>query len=110
MAEAARSNDENPYLPVRLPEFGVSVGWAMYRNAMCPNFGVQYAEGAPDGTGAIIEDGRCAIDPVGGYFRCGRCGLGFTLNSNRAIRVPAWHFLSLLIPFTARTCPEARSL
>ena len=101
MAEDAQV--ENPYLPVYLPEFDFSVGWAMCRNSMCPNFGIQYDGPAPDGTGEIT-DGRYTIDPVEGNFRCEYCDLAFTLNSNRAIRTLARHFLSLSIPFD--TCPN----
>ena len=102
MAEDAQI--QNPYLPVYLPEFDVSVGWAMCRNSMCPNFGIQYDGPAPDGPDEI-KDGRYTIDPVGGSFRCEYCGLAFTLNSNRAIRTLARYFLSLSIPFD--TCPNA---
>ena len=28
--------------PVELPEFGLSVSWAMCRNAMCANFGIPF--------------------------------------------------------------------
>ena len=101
MAEDARV--ENPYRPVYLPEFDMSVGWAMCRNSLCPNFGIQYDGSAPDGPDEI-QDGRYTIDPVTGNFRCEYCGLAFTLNSNRAIRTLARHFLSLSIPFD--TCPN----
>ena len=101
MAEDAQV--ENPYLPVYLPEFDLSVGWAMCRNSMCPNFGIQYDGPAPDGPGEI-KDGRYTIDPIEGNFHCEYCGLSFTLNSNRAIRVLARYFLSLSIPFD--TCPN----
>ena len=100
MSEGAHS--ENPYRPVDLPEFGVSVGWAMCRNAMCPNFGIQYAGPAP--AGAEIADDRYTINTVEGQLTCRYCDDSFKLNSNRAIRTLARHFLSLSLPFA--TCPN----
>ena len=94
---------ENPYLPVHLPEFGVSVGWAMCRNTMCRNFGIQYA-GPARGEDTWLSDGRYELNPRTGEFRCGYCGNSFELNSNRAIHKLARHFLSLSLPFA--TCPE----
>ena len=67
MAEDAQVN--NPYRPVYLPEFDVSVGWAMCRNSMCPDFGIQYDGPAPDGP-EEIKDGRYTIDPIEGNFHC----------------------------------------
>ena len=96
---------DNPYLPVDLPEFGVSVGWAMCRNTMCPNFGVQY-EGPASGEGGSLTDGRYTIIPRSGTIRCLYCLHVFNLRSNRAIRVIARHFLSLSLPFA--TCPNSK--
>ena len=50
-------DSDNPYLPVDLPEFRMSVGWAMCRNTMCRNFGIQYA-GPARGDGTWLSDGR----------------------------------------------------
>ena len=101
MSEAVDS--VNPYLPVDLPEFGVSVGWAMCRNTMCRNFGIQYA-GPAHTNETWLTDKRYEINPKTGEFKCGHCGSSFTLTSNRAIRVLARHFLSRSLPFA--TCPE----
>ena len=97
-------DSENPYLPVHLPEFDLSVGWAMCRNAMCRNFGIQYA-GPAHGEDTWLSDGRYEINPRTGKFRCGYCGNSFDLNSNRAIRKLARYFLSLSVPFA--TCPQS---
>ena len=106
MPETGQS--ENPYLPVYLPEFGLSVGWAMCRNTMCQNFGIQYAGPAPAGAEEIKDD-RYTIDTIEGKIRCGYCGNTFTLNSNRAIRTLARHFLSLSIPFATCENPECEN-
>ena len=96
---------ENPYLPVELPEFGVSVGWAMCRNTMCKNFGVQYEGPAPDDDGGSVSDDRYTIVHKTGTFRCRYCNKVHKLRSNSAIRVVARHFLSLSLPFA--TCPNS---
>ncbi len=97
-------DSDNPYLPVYLPEFDVSVGWAMCRNTMCKNFGIQYA-GPAHTDETWLSDGRYEINPNTGKFKCGYCGNSFDLLSNRAIRVLARHFLSLSLPFA--TCPDS---
>ena len=66
---------ENPYRVVYLPEFDVSVGWAMCRNSMCPNFGIQYDGPAPDGPGEIkdrLAAGVSARDSRTGHGAAGR--------------------------------------
>ncbi len=96
----------NPFQAVDLPEFGTAVSWAMCRNSMCPNFGIHYS--APDPVGGVEapDDERYLIRAEGGGFKlaCRLCGDGFTLNSNRAVRALARHFLSQSLPFA--TCPD----
>ena len=106
MSELA--NDENPYLPVFLPEFGVSVGWAMCRNTMCANFGVQY-EGPASGEGHMVYDDRYSINTDTGRFLCRYCDHAFDLRSNRAIRVVARHFLSQSLPFASCQNAECKN-
>ena len=93
----------NPYLPVDLPELGFSVGWAMCRNAMCPNFGVQYAGGPPNGKHSVSDD-RYTINGEG-RFSCKLCHQSFKLNSNSAIRRVARQFLKWSLPFA--DCPKS---
>ena len=97
-------HSDNPYLPLELPEFGVSVSWAMCRNTMCPNFGVHFAGAASPGETRIADD-RYTINTATGSFRCGHCRREFNLKSNLAIRKMARHFLSLSLPFA--TCPNS---
>lgn len=94
---------ENPYSPVHLPEFGCSISWAMCRNALCPNFGIHYSGGPPDGARHVSDD-RLQIDVKAGRVKCRSCELSFTLNSNRAIREAARLFLSWSLPFA--DCPN----
>lgn len=96
-------HSDNPYLPLELPEFGVSVSWAMCRNTMCPNFGVHFAGPASPGETRIADE-RYTINTETGDFKCGYCSRGFTLKSNLAIRKMARYFLSLSLPFA--TCPK----
>ena len=63
----------NPYLPADLPEFGVSVGWAMCRNTMCRNFGIQYAVPAQTNE-TWLSDDRYEIKPETREFKRGHCG------------------------------------
>ena len=93
-----------------LPEFGLSVSWAMCRNPMCANFGIPFE-------GEIAKDRRQASDerytirvipdtrgrPVG-EIRCRYCGQSSRLASNKAIRPIARYFLSLSLPFA--DCPN----
>ena len=97
---------QNPFRAVDLPEFGVSVSWAMCRNSMCPNFGIHYSAPDPGGGLEAPEDERYSIEADKGRFRltCKHCRDEFELHSNRAIRTPARHFLSQSLPFA--TCPD----
>ena len=94
----------NPNHAVHLPEVGAPVGWAMCRNAMCPNFGVRHS-GGPSNGARHVSDGRLRIDVKAGRVKCLGCGHSFVLNSNRAIRRIARLFLSWSLPFA--DCPNS---
>ncbi len=94
---------KDPYLPVFLPEFDAAVGWAMCRNAMCPNFGIQFSGEREKGS-RILNDGRYRIDAEAGRLHCLRCGQSFKLHSNPAIRRVARPFLGWSLPFA--DCPD----
>ena len=94
---------QNPYHPVHLPEFDAAVGWAMCRNAMCPNFGIQFSGEREEGS-QTLNDGRYRIDPKAGRLTCLACEQSFKLHSNPAIRRVARLFLSWSLPFA--DCPD----
>ena len=93
-----------------LPEFGLAVGWAMCRNAMCENFGVSFVGEIPRGRTPVSDDRHHirvksgALGAQVGEIQCRYCGLSARLHSNRAIRPIARYFLSLRLPFA--DCPN----
>ena len=95
-----------------LPEFGLSVSWAMCRNPMCANFGIPF-EGEVHGERKRAADENYIVQvtpgprghPVG-VIVCRCCGQRSRLASNRAIRPIARYFLSLSLPFA--DCPNAQ--
>ena len=90
---------------VDLPEFGLSVNWAMCRNPMCANFGIHFEGDLPEGRKQVSDDHyvvRLSSGARGrtvGEIQCRYCGQSSRLASNRAIRPIARHFLSLSLPF-----------
>ena len=98
--------------PVFLPEFGVAVSWAMCRNPMCTNFGIQFDGEIPEGRKQTSDDhyyvrvvAAARGRPVGA-IQCRTCGQSSQLASNRAIRPIARYFLSLSLPFA--DCPNTQ--
>ena len=94
-----------------LPAFGLDLNWAMCRNPMCPNFGVDLDVDLPDGRKQQSSE-RYTLKTTTkedrlrrGECTCRYCGQNWQLHSNRAVRVIAHYFLSLSIPFA--TCPNA---
>ena len=98
------SDDPNWAAPIFLPEFGLSVSWAMCRNPSCDNFGIHYTGPQPGESGAVSDE-RYRIEAKSGRIRCKYCEQSFTLKSNLAIRPLARYFLSLSLPFA--DCPNA---
>ena len=94
-----------------LPEFGLSVSWAMCRNPMCANFGIPF-EGEVHGERKRAADENYIVQvtpgpgghPVG-VIVCRCCGQRSKLASNRAIRPIARYFLASSLPFA--DCPNA---
>ena len=97
---------------VDLPEFGLSVNWAMCRNPMCANFGIRFEGEIPEGRRQTANEhyyfrvvpaarGR----PVG-VLHCRNCGQSAQLASNGALRPVARYFLSLSLPFA--DCPNTQ--
>ena len=96
--------------PVWLPEFGLSVSWAMCRNPMCANFGAHFEGEIPVGR-KQTSDERYYVRVIPGargrptgVIQCRYCGQSAQLASNRAIRPVARYFLSLSLPFA--DCPN----
>ena len=96
--------------PVTLPEFGLSVNWAMCRNPMCANFGADLDVEIPEGqTQAsseryVFKYGVARSGEPTGIMTCRYCGQSSQLASNHAIRPIARYFLSLSLPFA--DCPD----
>ena len=105
MKEPKNQRFAHALAPVFLPEFNLSVSWAMCRNPACGNFGRLY-EGGPLGNRKSVTDGRYRVQPnkSSASISCNRCRQSFTLKSNRAIRPLARYFLKLSLPFAA--CPN----
>ena len=96
----------NPFLPVRLPEFGTAISFAMCHNPSCDSFGLPFTGDAPaswKGPGSVRDD-RYRIDIKSKSLTCRNCEQRFRLRSNAAIRHVARHFLSLSLPFA--DCPN----
>ena len=96
--------------PVALPEFGMSVNWAMCRNPMCANFGTDLDVEIPPGQTQASSDryvfkyGVARSGERTGIMTCRYCGQSSQLASNHAIRPIARYFLSLSMPFA--DCPD----
>lgn len=93
-----------------MPEFGTVVSWAMCRNCMCPNFGMHYLGPAPV-DGSTVSDDRYLLNSTDGKceLTCQHCESKAALNSNRAIRRLARHFLAQSIPFAACDKPDCEN-
>ena len=95
---------------VDLPEFGLSVSWAMCRNPMCANFGIHFEGEIPEGRKQVSDDRYYVRLSKGlrgrtvGEMQCRYCGQSSRLASNEAIRPIARYFLSLSLPFA--DCPN----
>ena len=76
----------------------------MCRNAMCPNFGIQFSGDRPEGARSISDE-RYVIDVRRGRLRCRFCQQSASLSSNLAIRRVARQFLQWSLPFA--DCPDA---
>ena len=97
--------------PVHLPEFGLAVSWAMCRNPMCANFGIQFDGAIPEGRKQVSDDryyvrlSKGSHERTVGEIQCRYCGQSSRLASNLAIHPIARYFLSLSLPFA--DCPNA---
>ena len=95
---------------VYLPEFELAVNWAMCRNPLCPDFGIQFSGEHGDdqkqvyGQRYAIETGKGPQRGAFGSIRCRSCGQVSALASNRAVRPVARYYLGLSLPFA--DCPN----
>ena len=97
----ASKNKQDPHelSPAFLPEFGLSVSWAMRRNPACRHFGLPYL--GPSLTDKKAVSDHCyRIEAATGRIRCKCCGMSFQLKSNKAIRPLARYFLELNQPLS----------
>ena len=100
--------------PVHLPEFDLDVNFAMCRNPMCRNFGVDFRGTIPSDRTQVTNDlylvrvksGPALHQDIVCEITCLYCGQSARLASNHAIRKIARYYLSLSLPFADCTTPD----
>ena len=98
-------------VPATLPEFEFpAISWAMRRNPMRVNFGVDFAPRKPVQVNAASwGNSRYRLTLTGNHMYYKYCGHSFKPKSNEAIWAVARYILSLSLPFAAcsnATCPN----